>query len=96
MATHASAEKAARQARKRTEKNRAARSEFKTATRKLREALTAKYENKDSALKKLQPLLNDAQGLLMRAASSNLIKKNTASRQVSRLSTAIHKFVSKH
>lgn len=90
MATHKSAEKAARQALKHRERNTAVRSEFKTAIKQLRVALTTKVSNAEDA-RKLTPLLNKAQSLLMKAAKRNIIKKETASRQVARLSTAVYK-----
>ncbi len=91
MANHASAVKAARQSLKHRDHNLAVRSRFKTAVKKLRTAVTAKYDSKDVAKKSLEPLLNEVQQLLMKAASKKIIKKETASRQVSRLSTAVHK-----
>lgn len=93
MATHKSAEKAARQAIKHRERNTAVRSEFKTTIKQLRAALStlgSKSANAEEA-RKLTPLLNKAQSLLMKAAKRNIIKKETASRQVSRLSIAVHK-----
>ena len=90
MATHKSAEKAARQAIKHRERNQAVRSEFKTTIKQLRAALSTKITNAEEA-QKLTPLLNKAQSLLMKAAKRNIIKKETASRQVSRLSSAVYK-----
>lgn len=89
MATHASAAKAARQAVVRNQRNNQARARFRTVVKNLRTAMKAKL-GKD-AEKTLQPLLNEAQKILMKAASKNLIKKKTASRYVSRLSQAVHK-----
>jgi small subunit ribosomal protein S20 len=91
MATHASAEKAARQAVRHHDRNNTTTSQFKTSIKKLRTAMVAKYESKAAAKTALLPLLNKTQQLLMRAASKNVIKKNTASRQVSRLSAAVHR-----
>jgi small subunit ribosomal protein S20 len=91
MATHASAEKAARQAIRHRERNINTTSQFKTAVKKLRVAMAAKYESKAAAKTTLQPMLNKTQQLLMRAASKKVIKRNTASRQVSRLSAAVNR-----
>lgn len=93
MATHKSAEKAARQAVKRRARNTAVRSEFRTAIKQLRTALTGKVANAEEARTKLIPLLNRTQSLLMRAAKRNIIQKGNASRQISRLSAAVHKAV---
>ena len=89
MATHASAEKAARQATRRNTRNSEARARFRTVIKNLRAAMKAKL-GKD-AEKTLQPLLSEAQKVLMKAASKNLIKKKTAARYVARLSSAVHK-----
>ena len=91
MATHASADKAARQAIRKGAENRSMQTKYRNAIKKIRAALILKYDSKDVAKKTLTPLLNETQALLMRAASKNVIKANTASRQVSRLSLAIHK-----
>jgi small subunit ribosomal protein S20 len=89
MATHASATKAAKQAVARNQRNNQARARFRTVVKNLRTAMKSKA-GKD-AEKVLQPLLNEAQKILMKAASKNLIKKKTASRYISRLSQAVHK-----
>ncbi len=91
MANHASAVKAARQSVKHRESNIIVRSRFKTAIKKLRAATVAKYDSKTAAKTVLDPMMNDVQRLLMKAAAKNIIKKETASRQVSRLNIAIHK-----
>ena len=89
MATHASAVKAARQAEKRNKRNSEARAQFRTIVKNLRTAMKGKLGKE--ADKTLQPLLNQAQSVLMKAASKNLIKAKTASRYVGRLSKAVHK-----
>ncbi|MBM4303993.1 MAG: 30S ribosomal protein S20 [Deltaproteobacteria bacterium] len=89
MATHASATKAAKQAVVRNQRNNQARARFRTIVKNLRTVTKSKV-GKD-AEKILQPLLNEAQKILMKAASKNLIKKKTASRYISRLSQAVHK-----
>ncbi|MFM8315917.1 MAG: 30S ribosomal protein S20 [Deltaproteobacteria bacterium] len=89
MATHASAVKAARQANARNKKNSEARARFRTIVKNLRTAMKSNLGKE--AEKTLQPLLNEAQKVLMKAANKNLIKKKTASRYVARLSQAVHK-----
>jgi small subunit ribosomal protein S20 len=89
MATHASAEKAARQAEKRRERNSAARAKVRTQIKNLRAAISNKSLGKDEAKKVLVPLLNQTQSILMKAASKNLIKRGTAARYISRLSQAV-------
>ena len=90
MERHASALKAARQAVKRNERNTSTRANLRTAVKKVRTTLTSK-DKKEELKKTLPELLNQAQRLLMKAASRGLIKKGNASRQVARLSAAIHK-----
>jgi small subunit ribosomal protein S20 len=91
MATHASAEKASRQAVKRAARNQMTKSKFKSAVKKLRTAMATKYESKAAAQKQLAPLMDEVQRVLMRSASKNIIKKKTASRQISRLNMAINR-----
>lgn len=86
MATHASAEKAARQATKRNARNQAARAHYRTIIKNLR---TAVAEKKPKEV--LSSLLNETQRVLMKAASKDLIKKNMAARQISRLSALVSK-----
>ena len=91
MATHASAEKAARQAVKKTARNRANRATFRTEIKRLAEGLSAKIDNKEEARKKLSTQLSQIQRLLTKAASKKIIKRETASRKISRLSQAIER-----
>lgn len=91
MATHASAEKAARQSAKRAEKNRKIRSQFRTIIKKARATLATKHASKDAAVKALQPIVNEVQSVLMRAANKGIIKKATASRKIARLSHHVSK-----
>jgi len=84
MATHASAEKAARQAEKRKERNDAAEAKIRTAMKNLRAAIAKKEKN-------LPAMMSEVESTLMKAVSKNLIKRGTASRYVSRLNSAIHK-----
>jgi len=86
MERHKSALKAARQAVKRTVRNTAALSKVKTTVKKLRTAMANKAEQKN-----LPALLNEAQRTLTKAASKKLMKKETAARQIGRLSTAVHR-----
>ncbi len=90
MQRHASAVKAARQSVKKNERNRAARATFRSLIKKVREEAAKKYPSKEEAKKVLAPLLNETQKVLMKAASKNLIKKKTASRYVSRLSSLVN------
>lgn len=90
MERHASALKAARQAVKRNKRNTSTRANLRTAVKKVRTTLTSKAK-KEELKKTLPALLNEAQRALMKAASRGLIKKGNASRQVARLSAAIHK-----
>lgn len=89
MERHKSALKAARQAVKRTARNSAALSTVRTTVKKLRTAITTAKTGKGDK-KALAPLLNDVQRVLMKAASKNLLKSKTASRQIARLSKAVH------
>ena len=90
MERHASALKAARQSEKRNLKNRQARAGLRTEMKKLRASIESK--GKITELKKTLPaLLNEVQRSLMKASSKGLIKKGHATRQVSRLSSAVHK-----
>ena len=86
MERHKSALKAARQAVKRTARNTAALSKVKTTVKKLRTAMTNKAEKKN-----LPALLNEVQRTLTKAASKKLMKRETAQRQIGRLSTAVHR-----
>lgn len=95
MATHKSAEKAARQALKHRARNQAVRSEFKSTIKQLRTALAGKVTNAEEVRTKILPLFNKAQSLLMKAAKRNVIHKGTASRQVARLSSALHRVTQK-
>ena len=87
---HASAIKAARQALKHQARNRAALSKVKTAVKNLREALNDKGASKADLQKKVTPLLQQVQKTMMTAAQKKIMKKETASRKISRLSQAVH------
>lgn len=79
MANTKSAKKAARQAIRRTEVNKARRSRMRTSVRKVEEAIAAgKQMEALEALKHAEPEL-------MRAAQNGVVHPNNASRKISRL-----------
>ncbi|HRK24242.1 MAG TPA: 30S ribosomal protein S20 [Beijerinckiaceae bacterium] len=83
MANTKSAKKAARQALRKTEVNKARRSRTRTSIRKVEEAIASgNAEAAATALRAAEPEM-------MRAARSGVMHKNTASRKVSRLTKAI-------
>jgi len=79
VADHKSAKKRARQALKRTERNRHTRSRVKSAVKDARTALAAGDAGATTSALKV------AEGVLRRAASKGAIPKKRASRHVSRL-----------
>jgi small subunit ribosomal protein S20 len=81
-----SAKKAMRQARVRTERNKAQRSSLKTALKKARASATADAANAAYAF---------AARLLDRAARKGLIHKNNAARQKSRLAALVKRLKEK-
>ena len=81
-----SAKKAMRQARARTERNRAQRSSLRTALKRVRAAATA-----DAAVMAYEL----AARVLDRAARKGLIHKNNAARQKSRLAALVKKLKAK-
>jgi small subunit ribosomal protein S20 len=83
MANTKSAKKAARQALRRTEVNKARTSQSRTAVREVEEAIKA--GNKEAAATALKA----AAPLLARTAQKGLTHKKTASRKVSRLSARV-------
>jgi small subunit ribosomal protein S20 len=83
MANTKSAKKAARQAIRRTEVNKARTSRTRTAVRSVEEAIKA--GDKDAAAKALRA----AGPILARTAQKGVIHKKTASRKVSRLSARV-------
>jgi small subunit ribosomal protein S20 len=85
MAQHRSAEKRARQALRRRDRNRAVRSRVRGSTRAVRAAL----ESGDVAGAATQ--LREAERMIRKAASKGIVKKSTASRTVARLARAVHK-----
>ena len=88
MAQHKSAEKRARQAERRRTRNRAVTSSLRTRVKAVREAIAS--GDKAGAAAKLR----DAEKALRQAATKGVLKKETASRQVSRLAKAVHKAAS--
>ena len=85
MANTSSAQKAARQMKRRTEINKARRSRLKSTVRKIEEALSA--GKRDEAMTALKP----AEPILMRSAKQGIIDKKAASRKVSRIVARVRK-----
>jgi small subunit ribosomal protein S20 len=83
MANTKSAKKAARQAIRRTEVNKARTSRARTVVRSVEEAIAS--GNKDAASKALR----EAAPVLARNAQKGVLHKKTASRKVSRLSARV-------
>ncbi|MCF7943197.1 MAG: 30S ribosomal protein S20 [Spirochaetia bacterium] len=84
MAGKGSAEKRQRQSETRRERNRRAKSQVRTATRKFRESITA--NDKDVAEKDLAQVLK----LIDTYAGKGLYHKNTAARKKSRLTAQLN------
>ncbi len=84
MATHKSAMKRHRQSLKRRDRNRQVRSRVRTVTKKVRTAVTAgESETATTALL-------EATKVISKAASKGVLKKETASRYVSRLTKNVN------
>lgn len=79
MANHASAKKAYRQNLKNNAINKSRSSDIKTYVKKVEAAIAAKDLNL------AQEIFKTAQAKIMKGAKKELMKKNTASRKVSRL-----------
>ena len=88
MANTRSAKKAARQAVRRTEVNKARRSRVRSYVRKVEEAIAAGDQAAARAA------LEDAQPELMRGARKKVLHKNAAARKVSRLSKRVKSMTS--
>jgi small subunit ribosomal protein S20 len=88
MANTRSAKKAARQAVRRTEVNKARRSRVRSYVRKVEEAI-AKGDRAAA-----QAALKEAQPELMRGAQKKVIHQNAAARKVSRLSKRVKSMTS--
>lgn len=80
MANNPSAEKANRQSQKRRTRNRAALSTLRTAVKRARTAIDGKAADADT-------LRKSAISIIDSAVTKGILKKNTASRYVSRLAT---------
>ena len=85
MANHKSAEKRIRQTIKRTERNRYYRTRIKNIIKAVRESVAA------NDVAKAQEALKIANKELHKFVSKGIIKKNAASRKVSRLNAAVKK-----
>ena len=83
MASHKSAEKRARQTKRRTAVNGARRSRLRGSIKKVEEAIAAGDKKAAAAA------LRAAQPEIQRGASSHVIAKNAAARRVSRLNARI-------
>jgi small subunit ribosomal protein S20 len=83
MANHRNAEKAARQAERRTQINRDRISRIRTFIRKVEDAIAS--GSKEAAVAAAQV----AQMEIMRGASKGVLHKNTASRKISRLTKRV-------
>lgn len=83
MAQHKSAEKRARQTKKRTAVNRARRSKVRTAVKKLETAIAAGDKATAAAL------LKETQPALDKGVSKGAVAKRTASRKLSRLNARV-------
>ncbi|PAF43727.1 30S ribosomal protein S20 [Helicobacter sp. 11S03491-1] len=89
MANHKSAEKRIRQTEKRTERNRYYRTKIKNIIKAVREAVSA------NDISKAQENLKIANKELHKFVTKGIIKKNTASRKVSRLHASVKKIATK-
>ncbi|MFN3696529.1 MAG: 30S ribosomal protein S20 [Pseudobdellovibrio sp.] len=89
MAQHKSAAKRARQSTRKNAVNTARKSTVRSSEKTLLKAL------KDKDLKTAQTLLSNYMSKMMKAAQKGAFSKQTASRKVARLSTQIHKALSK-
>lgn len=85
MANHKSAQKRIRQTQTRTDRNKYYRTRIKNIIKAVREAVNA------NDIKKAQESLKVANKELHKFVSKGIIKKNTASRRVSRLNTSVKK-----
>lgn len=83
MAQHKSAEKRARQTKKRTAVNRARRSKVRTAVKKLETAIATGDKAAAAAL------LKETQPALDKSVSKGVVAKRTASRKLSRLNARV-------
>lgn len=84
MANHKSAAKRARQTIRRNGVNSRRKGTVRTSEKSLLKALTEKN------VKALPQLLKDVTAEMMKAASKGVLKKETVSRKIGRLSTRVH------
>jgi small subunit ribosomal protein S20 len=89
VANHPQAKKRSRQAIKRTARNRHIRSTMRTCVKRLRTAID------EGNAAQAQELLVMARQQVDKAASKGVLKRETASRTVSRLTLAVNKIVGK-
>lgn len=82
MANHKSAEKRARQSLRRAARNQQTKSKVKTVERKVIVALQAKSKETEATLREFT-------SQIMKAVSKGVIKKETASRKIGRLSKRV-------
>ena len=83
MANTKSAQKAVRKIERRTEVNKARRSQMRTFVRRVEEALASKDAGAAATA------LKEAEPLVARAAQKGILHKNTASRKISRLTKRV-------
>lgn len=85
MANHKSAAKRARQALKRRIRNRQAKSEIRSAIKKMRKFVD------DNQVEDARTFLPELVALIQRKADRGILHRNTASRYVSRISKLVNK-----
>lgn len=88
MANHKSALKRARQSETRRLRNRGYKTRIKNAVKDVRSAVA------DNAPEQAQAKLRTAVSILQKTASKGVIKRQTASRKISRLSRQVHQLSS--
>ncbi len=85
MANHKSAEKRARQALKRRLRNRQAKSQIRTAMKKMRKFVD------ENQIEEAKTFLPELISLIQKKSDRGILHKNTASRYVSRMTRLINK-----
>lgn len=88
MANHKSAEKRARQSLRRAARNQQTKSKVKTVERKVIVALQAKSKETEATLREFT-------SQIMKAVAKGVIKKETASRKIGRLSKRVQAIAAK-
>jgi small subunit ribosomal protein S20 len=94
VANHKSAAKRARQTITRNERNRAYTSKVRTAVKKLYAGIDG-LKAGSTKQEEVAELFKTAQSLLMKAKTKGMTHRNTASRKISRLNTAVKKALGK-